>query len=110
MAFLRARRMVVAGLSALCVGACLSPTLPLPPPSKPVIEGPDSQGQVTLSGSVQMNATAFALNTRTGEGRFQVTGETGDFVIVLPVQSGDEIAHWYSLGTDDSPSIVFRVP
>lgn len=92
------------------LAGCLSPTLPLPPPSKPVVDGPDSQGNVTLSGNVPATATAYALNNRTGEGVFHVTGEDGAYVLVLPAQRGDELSLWYSLGTDDSPSIVFRVP
>lgn len=95
---------------ALLASACLSPTLPLPPPSKPVIDGPDAEGNVTLTGTVTARATVYALNIGSGEGRFQVTGQDGAYAIVIPAQKGDELSVWYSLGTDDSPSVVFRVP
>ncbi len=95
---------------ALLASACLSPTLPLPPPSKPVIDGPDAEGNVTLTGTVTSRATVYALNIGTGEGRFQVTGQDGAYAIVIPAQKGDELSVWYALGTDDSPSVVFRVP
>jgi hypothetical protein len=110
MAAVRPRRAILLAACALWVSACLSPTLPLPPPSKPTIDGPDSQGNVTLTGSVQPRATVYALNIATNEGRFLVTGADGAYVIVIPAQSGDELSVWYSLGTDDSPSVVFRVP
>lgn len=103
------RRFALIAAVALTLSACLSPTLPLPPPSKPVVEGPDSQGMVTLSGNVPGRAEAIAANLDTGEIRGQITGPNGAYKFQIPAAVGNEIAFWYSVGTDESPPIVFRI-
>jgi hypothetical protein len=60
----------------LVASACLSPTLPLPPPSRPVIEGPDEQGNVTLSGNVIPEAEVYAHNTETDRIDGQLTSSS----------------------------------
>jgi len=96
--------------AGLVLVGCLSPTLPLPPPSKPTVEGPDEQGQVTLDGTAHADAPVYALNTRTGEIRGQITGSDGHYRFQLAAEVGDELNLWYSVGTDLSPSIIFKVP
>lgn len=103
------RRGWLIGLS-LAATACLSPTLPLPPPSKPVVEGPDQQGMVTLDGYVEGEATVFAANPRTGEIRGQFTGPDGHYRFAIAAVVGDELELWYQVGTTTSPGIVFKVP
>jgi hypothetical protein len=104
------RRLFLASAGALLATACLSPTLPLPPPSRPTVEGPDQQGQVVLDGNVLGGATVYAANTRTGELRGQLyTGDDGHYRIQIGAEVGDELEVWYSIGTDQSPSIVFKV-
>lgn len=103
------RRGWLLGLS-LAATACLSPTLPLPPPSKPVVEGPDQQGMVTLDGWVESEATVFAANLRTGEIRGQFTGPDGHYRFAIAAVIGDELELWYQVGTTTSPGIVFKVP
>ncbi len=104
-----ARRSVLVALGAALATACLSPTLPLPPPSKPTVEGPDQQGMVTLDGNVLSGGTVYAANLRTGEIRGQFTETDGHYRFQIPAQDGDELEVWYSVGTDQSPEIIFRV-
>ncbi|MFO0568702.1 MAG: hypothetical protein U0263_23775 [Polyangiaceae bacterium] len=96
-------------LSGLLLAGCLSPTLPLPPPSKPTVEGPDQNGMVTLDGWVEAEASVFAANMRTGDIRGQFTHETGHYRFEIPAQENDEIELWYQVGTTASPSILFQV-
>jgi hypothetical protein len=102
------RRGWILGL-ALAATACLSPTLPLPPSSKPVVEGPDQQGNVTLDGDVEGEATVFAANMGTGEIRGQFTGPSGHYRFAIPAGVGDELELWYQVGTVTSPGIVFKI-
>lgn len=104
-----ARRGWILGLGLAAV-ACLSPTLPLPPPSRPTVEGPNQQGLVTLDGNVEGDATVFAANMRSGEIRGQFTGPDGHYRFDIPAEIGDELELWYQVGTTNSPSIVFKIP
>jgi hypothetical protein len=104
------RRLFLAAAVAVALSGCLSPTLPLPPPSKPTVTGPDEKGLVTLDGNVLSGASVYAANTRTGEIRGQLyTGNDGHYTILIAAQVGDEMEVWYSVGTDQSPNIVFRI-
>jgi hypothetical protein len=108
-----ARRLfLLASLGAVAfggAGGCLSPTLPLPPPSKPDVEGPE-QGTVTLSGRVQAGAMVFAANFRNAEVRGQIDLDgDGLYSFPIPADPGDELQLWYTVGTQQSPSIVFHV-
>ena len=95
-------------LGALVVG-CLSPTLPLPPPSKPDIEGPNEQGMVILTGTLpHPHAHAHAFNAPHGQSF--LTGDDAAYVLVLPAAIGDEVQFWYEIGKQKSPTIMFRIP
>jgi hypothetical protein len=98
--------LVVAG--ALVAG-CLSPTLPLPPPSRPTVEGPDQDGMVTLDGAVQGDAAVYSANPRTGDIRGQFTAADGHYHFQIAAEVGDELELWYSVGTMNSPSIVIQI-
>jgi len=102
------RRLLLLAAGALAVG-CLSPTLPLPPPSRPTVEGPDETGMVTLDGHVQGEAPVYAANPRTGDIRGQFTEADGHYRFQIAAQVGDELELWYSVGTQNSPIIVFQV-
>ncbi|MBK8997572.1 MAG: hypothetical protein IPM35_17730 [Myxococcales bacterium] len=103
------RRGWLIGLS-LAATAYLSPTLPLPPPSKPMVEDPDQQSMVTLDGYVEGEPTVFAANLRTGEIRGQFTGPDGHYRFAIAAIVGDGSRLWYQVGTTTSPGIVFKVP
>ncbi|GEM_PF-2481649 len=87
-----------AWLALVIIGAssCLSPTLPLPPPNKPDIEGPDASGNVTLSGSVLPGASAHANNLVTGASAGQKSDpRTGQYRFRIAASFGDRIEFFY---------------
>lgn len=104
----RRRRQLIA-LLALWATACLSPTLPLPPPSRPDVEGPDAEGFVVLSGHVPPYTEAIAYNPRTRDIVGEETLASGAYDLRMEAQVGDEISFRYRDGTQDSPSIVIVV-
>ena len=106
------RRAVIAlGLALLVPSACLSPTLPLPPPDRPdTIEGPDTDGNVRLSGTVPPNGVVYALNSATDIGAFQRTREDGHYDFLLAAVAGDEILLSYSLDRENSQTLRFAIP
>ncbi len=108
-----ARRWVVLGvvLGLLLPSACLSPTLPLPPPDKPEkIEGPDAQGNVRMSGTMVPGAIAFVRNQVTGEGSFRDTNSDGFYELTLRAQVGNSVLLWYTLNGDRSQATKFEIP
>jgi hypothetical protein len=101
----------VVASSTLALGSCLSPTLPLPPPSEPTIEGPTAEGKVTLSGSVgESGAHVQAANMRLRQSWGQFTQDNGDFSIVIDAQVGDEVLLWYAIGYEQSPTTIIVIP
>lgn len=92
------------GLSGV---ACLSPTLPMPPPSPPDVELV-GQGQYRLSGAIPKPGVVLVLNARTRI----VTGEKTDvqYSFVANAEPGDRMAIWYTSGLDSSDSTWFTIP
>lgn len=103
------RRMLLVAAVALLVGGCLAPTLPLPPPSQPAVAGPDANGNVELTGSVQPSAEVYVRNYASVRIYGQITGSEGTYDITLPAKVGDQLELWYTSGNDESPSIVFQI-
>ena len=99
--------MVAAGLSVLC---CLSPTLPLPPPSRPQIDGPNADGLVILSGKQTPGDAVVAENLRTGVIRGQRVVATGRYEIPIPAAIGDEMVMYFERGLEVSDSRYFLIP
>ncbi|MEB2313463.1 MAG: hypothetical protein OZ921_15000 [Sorangiineae bacterium] len=96
--------------AALALVGCLSPTLPLPPPS-PTVSGPDASGMVEISGYVDPGATVYAVNLRNDELRGQISdARTGEYDFFLPAEVGDRVDVYVQLGNDRSPpySTVIR--
>jgi len=105
-----ARRRVLA-LGAVVLVSCLSPTLPLPPPSRPNIEGPDATGSVTLSGVVRPGAHVYVDNLNSGMSVGQRADlDSGQYRFAIGAQVGDQLSMFYRLGTEESPSIQFGIP
>jgi hypothetical protein len=101
----------VLALAVLLPSACLSPTLPLPPPNRPdTIEGPDPNGYVRLAGTVAPNSRANAMNRRTSSGGFDDAGDDGRYEITLQALPGDQIVLWYMLQGENSQSVRFEIP
>jgi len=103
--FLRPRRGWLLGASLLAV-SCLSPTLPLPPPSDPTVTSTDTAGLVRLTGNVEPESEVFALNHSTNLIRGQYT-PTGAYDFTLEAQERDGISLWYVHGTIQSPTNDF---
>jgi len=101
--------MLLVAAVAMLVGGCLAPTLPLPPPSKPAVAGPDASGNVELTGSVQANAEVYVRNYGSTDIYGQITGGDGAYDITLPAKVGDQLELWYTVGKDQSPSIEFQI-
>jgi hypothetical protein len=110
MALSRRLALLVAALGVVSATSCLSPTLPLPPPSRPdKITGPDSQGFVTIEGSVLPNTVVFVENSVTRLGSFQGVGADGRYLLTLQAELGTELWLWYARGSDESPVTTFTV-
>jgi hypothetical protein len=102
--------LLVAFTSALLSVACLSPTLPLPPPSRPDVSAPDEDGNIRISGVVQSRAGVFAHNQRTDQVVGEMTGADGVYDLIMQAQVGDRIAVWQSVNTKESASTEVVVP
>lgn len=109
-----ARRTLLARVGALMIAAsvpgCLAPTLPLPPPDKPDIEGPTPEGDVRLSGFVPAGSIVSVLNGRTSLVAGEATGDDGQYDFWMKAQVGDPMVLWYSRSTERSPSVKFVIP
>lgn len=106
---LQRRWLFAAVLVPALLSGCLAPTLPLPPPDRPAVEGPDATGNIRLTGTTpEHSAVVYALNDRTN----QIVGERttlSTYELVMAARVGDSITFWYTVGADQSPTIVFRV-
>jgi hypothetical protein len=104
------RRLWLAITLGVAVG-CLSPTLPLPPPDRPNIEGPDASGNVTLSGSVLPGANVYADNlvTHVSVGQ-QASPQSGYYRLKITAQIGDDMDLFYQDGTEISGRTTFTIP
>jgi hypothetical protein len=100
--FLRSRRSWLLGTALFVVG-CLSPTLPLPPPSDPLVTSTDTAGLVRLTGSVEPESQVFAWNRSTDSIRGQFT-KSGIYDFTIEAQERDSVTFWYIHGTVESPS------
>ena len=106
----RPSRRALLVLGALLLGACYAPTLPLPPPVDPDIDGPSETGTYRLSGNVTSNALVIALNLRTDLSFGQQTGDDGHYDFEIQAEAGDAITFWYVAGVDQSPPVSFDIP
>lgn len=101
--------LTVPGASLLV--SCLSPTLPLPPPGDPTVEGPSEEGRYTLSGTIgEPNAHVQAANMRLRRTWGQYTDDSGTYSITIDASAGDEVLLWYSVSGDVSPAVRVRLP
>jgi hypothetical protein len=105
------RVFALALLGGALAGGCLSPTLPLPPPSKPDVSAPDANGNVRVQGWVPGRSEAIARNERTDLLYGQLTDNSGQYDFLMPAQSCDWITLYYISGTElSAPANSARVP
>ncbi|HEY5955559.1 MAG TPA: hypothetical protein VIV60_03355 [Polyangiaceae bacterium] len=106
----RSKRWWLSGLAALAMG-CLSPTMPMPPPSKPAIEGPDEHGVVVLSGHAPAASLVYADNETTGYGwSRRADPNNGAYRFPILASIGDQINLFYRLDTNESMPVQFVIP
>jgi hypothetical protein len=102
------RRLALWVATALLAAACLAPTLPLPPPDQPTVQGPDENGVTHLSGRVEDGAWVYAINRSSNRGTFQATTD-GQYDLTLITEIGDAISLWYEVGSETSDRLEFEV-
>ena len=94
--------------TALFAAGCLSPTLPLPPPSDPMVSMSSTEGLVLLTGTVQPDSEVFALNHTTNLISGQYT-RSGNYSFTMPALERDGVSLWYVHGTVESESNDFVI-
>lgn len=105
---LRRKLFVVA--AALAATACLSPTLPLPPPSDPKqSELDETTGTLHLTGHVPASSWVYALNERTNRGYIQITASDGLYDLTVEAVHGDSFALWYQLEGESSQPLYIDI-
>jgi hypothetical protein len=105
---LRRRALLIATAGALLAPACLSPTLPLPPPGEPTVE-PMGQNQYLLTGQVPVPVgRAEVINLRTTV----IAGdqlEQGRYSIVVVARPDDVLRLVYTDGVVTSSFTEFVI-
>ncbi|HVW25794.1 MAG TPA: hypothetical protein VHC69_10510 [Polyangiaceae bacterium] len=83
--------------------ACLSPTLPLPPPDAPDVEDLKN-GYFRLQGALPVYATVLVRNQRTH--RIDGDGPLNEYNLVVAAESGDTMILWYLTDSGDQSSPI----
>jgi hypothetical protein len=110
MARVRLLRRLLLSLAGLGLVSCLSPTLPLPPPSRPDVSAPDESGFSRLQGFAAPRAEVIAWNHDNDLIAGQVTGDDSRYDFSIRAESGDTIELWYIKGSDESQTVRVTVP
>lgn len=104
-------RRVCVGLAlsviALPLGACVSRTLPLPPPDVEALSAVDEQGMVRVRGTAHQGASIGVLNDMTQSGVITTTSDTNcdsacPFEVTIAARAGDWIRVWQFYETPSS--------
>ncbi|MET0793345.1 MAG: hypothetical protein ABW061_17620 [Polyangiaceae bacterium] len=103
--FPRSRRRWLVGVALFAAG-CLSPTLPLPPPSEPMITATTTEGLVRFQGTVLPQSEVFALDHNSNLIAGQYT-ESGQYDFKMAALAGDSMSFWYVHDTVESTSAEF---
>lgn len=88
---------------------CLSPTLPLPPPSPPQVSETETEGVYRLTGTVTPNAHVTAWNFNTDLSYGQQTHADGRYDFLVVGTEGDSMSLTYTVGTDESQPQAFEL-
>lgn len=109
-------------LLAACVGACLAPTLPIPPPSTPELTAIDGKVEVVgEKGSVQSSAQVSVINTTLEQfcvpagcsqvySRIVPAAPDGSYATEVDGKSGDTISVTQQVGDSISGAVQSQVP
>lgn len=98
------------GLSAaLYSNGCAAPTLPLPPPTA-LVEAPDPQGLVLVTGDSSAEAYIFVLNEDQDAGVIGRADLGGRYEVRLRGEPGDTLTVWQMVGSDRGTPIQRQVP
>ncbi|NUQ74490.1 MAG: hypothetical protein HUU21_13120 [Polyangiaceae bacterium] len=109
-ALLRAFALFVAGLFALLFSACLSPTLPLPPPDVNSMQQAQASGTWTISGTCLTGAIVTVFNERTGRGAVvEDRDNTGFFSVTIEADPCDLAWAKQEEGQDTSSRNTFVI-
>lgn len=106
--------LVAAG--AICLGACSTPTLPLPPPAALRSTPPDADGIITVEGEVLEGSYVFVLNETTERGVIVRADGTGHFVAriesvtLTDPDAEDYLTIWQRRGNDIGEQVNIPVP
>jgi hypothetical protein len=106
------------GLLWLTGSACLSPTLPLPPPEAPTIEPGTDLDHVKLvadCGGAQANAVIVIVNSNSAVANDMAvsgarTSDCGAWDALVYAHSGDALNISQEVGDTSSPPTVVQVP
>ena len=82
--------------------------LPILPPL--TIAAPDMDGLVRITGDASPDAQVFGFNETQGRGVIETATLAGDYVLLVPGDSGDFIVVWQRLGNVSSPPRDAVVP
>lgn len=103
-------RLALVAVGLATAWSCLSPTLPLPPPNRPDVEGPDVTGNVTLSGAVVPGGQVYANNLNNGQSAGQrANPQTGQYRFKLGARVGDAIDFFYIYDSATSEHLYFNI-
>jgi hypothetical protein len=99
------------GMGTALLTSCMSPTLPMPPPSRPEISGPDASGVVVLRGYAPPESwvTAYNMSTDLSYGS-RADANNGAYRLSILASIGDTIQLNYRLDMEDSDAVVFAIP
>ncbi len=107
---LRVLRRLLLLSAGLTLASCLSPTLPLPPPSRPDVSAPDGSGLVRIQGNAVPHAEVIAWNHDNDVIAGQVTRDSSRYDFTIQGNIGDFIELWYIQGDDESQTVRLTVP
>jgi hypothetical protein len=112
----RLRAMLIASVFSLAVGACLSPTLPMPPPNDPKVALVSAdQMSITFEGTGAIpGALVLIVNDDVRRGGVDTAGSLGEYKVTVPLDLSlhdqNRFLMWQTYGRDVSEVREFYRP
>lgn len=98
---LRLKASLLAALATIALAygpGCAAPVLPIPPPTA-LIEAPDMDGFVTITGEARPGALVYCFHEETGTGVIVTADATsGAYSLRIAAATGDALTVWQSVG------------